>query len=49
MIIQTFYCVLARNCKISKSKNIVILSKMIFSSKREVLIFNMSEIFVQSF
>ena len=30
MITQTFHSVLATNCKISKSKNAVILSKMIF-------------------
>ena len=30
MITQTFHSVLARNCKISKSNNAVILSKMIF-------------------
>ena len=32
MIIQTFYSVLVRNCKISKYKNAVILSKMFFFS-----------------
>ena len=47
--IQTSHSVLARNCKISKSKNAVILSKMIFSSKREVHILCMPVTFVRSF
>ena len=42
-----FHSVIARNCKISKSKNAVILSKMIFFPlKREVHIFNMPVTFV---
>ena len=50
LIVQTFHSVFARNCKISKSKNAVILSKIyLFSSKGEVHIFNMPETFVQSF
>ena len=50
LIVQIFYSKLARNGKVSKSKNAVILSKMIFfSSKKEVHIFNMPGTFVQSF
>ena len=48
-IIQTSHSVLARNCKISKSTNTLILSKMYFHSKREVHIFSMPASFVQSF
>ena len=51
LIIQTCHSVLARNCKTSKSNN-VILSKMIFSpslQKRQVHIFYMPATFVRSF
>ena len=49
LIIQTSHSVLARNCKISKSTNTLILSKMYFHSKREVHIFSTPASFVQSF
>ena len=50
LIIQTFHSVLARNCKISKSKNSVIWSKMFFILfQKEVHIFHMPEAFVRSF
>lgn len=43
LIKQTCHSIIARNCKMSKSKNAVIYSKMVFfSSKRELHIFNMT-------